>query len=186
MLTGGKILTVLRKQDFKASYKAYGRDLSAWPDCERQIALRFFLHLADIANPCKPKELSQEWSRRITEEFFLQVRPCCILRLAEGVPKAALVACGPGGTPWAVFPSQIKHMSSLAMVAVQLTAGLCITSLAVVQGDEERRRGLPVSPLGNREEVDMPKSQLVFLDLVVRLSLACLALAERCSCTAEG
>ena len=64
------------------------------------------------------------------------------------------------------------------MMAGQLTARLCSTSLVAVQGDEERKRGLPVSPLGNREEVDMPKSQLVFLDLVVRLSSTCVAPAE--------
>ena len=104
MLIVGKVLTVLTKQDFKASYKAYGRELSAWPDCERQVALRFFLHLADIANPCKPKELSQEWSRRITEEFFLQVGPCCSLRTVEGLAEAGL-GWGPGENSWA-FPQR--------------------------------------------------------------------------------
>ena len=63
----------------------YGRELKAWPESERQIALRFFLHLADIANPCKPKELSQEWSRRITEEFFLQVTWCS---MKQSQPKS--------------------------------------------------------------------------------------------------
>ena len=68
-------------QEFKVGCKAHGRELQAWPERERGTALRFFLHLADIANPCKPRELSQEWSRRITEEFFLQV---CV---------ASLLAC---------------------------------------------------------------------------------------------
>ncbi|KAK9908731.1 hypothetical protein WJX75_002027 [Coccomyxa subellipsoidea] len=36
------------------------------------------------------------------------------------------------------------------------------------QGDRERREGLPVSPLCDRERVDVPKSQLTFLEYVVR------------------
>ncbi|CAL8461903.1 g1434 [Coccomyxa elongata] len=36
------------------------------------------------------------------------------------------------------------------------------------QGDRERREALPVSPLCDRERVDVPKSQLTFLEYVVR------------------
>ncbi|KAK9820126.1 hypothetical protein WJX72_006367 [[Myrmecia] bisecta] len=38
------------------------------------------------------------------------------------------------------------------------------------QGDKERERGLPVSPLCDREKVQVPKSQMTFLDYVVKPS----------------
>lgn len=44
---------------------------------------------------------------------------------------------------------------------------------------------MPVSPLSNRQEVDMPKSQLVFLDLVVRPS-CCALLSHTLHITAAG
>jgi len=37
-----------------------------------------------------------------------------------------------------------------------------------MQGDRERRAQLPVSPLCDKERVDVPKSQLTFLEYVVR------------------
>ena len=43
-----------------------------------------------------------------------------------------------------------------------------------MQGDQERKRGLPVSPLCDRERVQIPKSQLTFLDYVVKPSFEAL------------
>ena len=37
-----------------------------------------------------------------------------------------------------------------------------------MQGDQERQRGLPVSPLCDRDRVEVPQSQLIFLERVVR------------------
>jgi hypothetical protein len=37
-----------------------------------------------------------------------------------------------------------------------------------MQGDREREEGLSVSPLCDRQKVDVPKSQLTFLEYVVR------------------
>lgn len=37
-----------------------------------------------------------------------------------------------------------------------------------VQGDSERKRGMPVSALCDREKVEVPKSQLAFLNYVVK------------------
>jgi hypothetical protein len=37
-----------------------------------------------------------------------------------------------------------------------------------MQGDKEREEGLSVSPLCDRQKVDVPKSQLTFLEYVVR------------------
>ncbi len=38
----------------------------------------------------------------------------------------------------------------------------------VLQGDRERAEGMPVSPLCDRHKVDVPKSQITFLEYVVR------------------
>lgn len=43
------------------------------------------------------------------------------------------------------------------------------------QGDNERLAGISVSPLCDRENVDIPKTQLTFLEYVVRPSYECLA-----------
>ena len=40
--------------------------------------------------------------------------------------------------------------------------------LLSAQGDRERSEGLAVSPLCDRHKVDVPKSQLTFLEYVVR------------------
>ena len=37
-----------------------------------------------------------------------------------------------------------------------------------MQGDAERKRGMPVSVLCDREKVEVPKSQLAFLTYVVK------------------
>lgn len=37
-----------------------------------------------------------------------------------------------------------------------------------VQGDAEKKRGIPVSPLCDRDKVEVPKSQLAFLTYVVK------------------
>ena len=42
------------------------------------------------------------------------------------------------------------------------------SSLSFMQGDRERAEGLTASPLCDRQRVDVPKSQLTFLDYVVR------------------
>ena len=43
-----------------------------------------------------------------------------------------------------------------------------LTHLAWLQGDREQVEGLAVSPLCDRHKVDVPKSQLTFLEYVVR------------------
>ncbi len=40
--------------------------------------------------------------------------------------------------------------------------------MGMMQGDRERAEGLAVSPLCDRQKVDVPKSQLTFLEYVVR------------------
>ena len=119
LLTGhsslaGRLSPAQRVQEFKGCCKAHGRELKAWPERERSTALRFFLHLADIANPCKPRQLSQEWSRRITEEFFRQVRaegsaglPCVLLLPAPGARRSCRLtgaACSCAATAGTMGP----------------------------------------------------------------------------------
>ena len=41
---------------------------------ERVTISKTLLHAADISNPCKPWKVSKEWSDRVIEEFFAQVR----------------------------------------------------------------------------------------------------------------
>ena len=41
---------------------------------EKSQALEFVLHVSDIANPAKDWELHRQWTSRIMEEFFCQVR----------------------------------------------------------------------------------------------------------------
>ena len=48
-----------------------GGDLTVG-DSDREIILKSLLHVADISNPCKPWELSKEWSDRVLVEFFHQ------------------------------------------------------------------------------------------------------------------
>lgn len=40
--------------------------------------------------------------------------------------------------------------------------------VAGMQGDAEKKRGMPVSPLCDRDKVEVPKSQLAFLTYVVK------------------
>lgn len=49
-------------------------NISQWPADAREHLLRFLVHTADITNPVRPNDLAQEWSRRIMQEFYAQVR----------------------------------------------------------------------------------------------------------------
>ena len=39
---------------------------------DREVLLKTLIHVADISNPCKPWDLSKEWSDRVIKEFFHQ------------------------------------------------------------------------------------------------------------------
>eukprot|EP00730_Choanoeca_flexa_P003762 TRINITY_DN11492_c6_g6_i4.p1 TRINITY_DN11492_c6_g6~~TRINITY_DN11492_c6_g6_i4.p1 ORF type:complete len:748 (+),score=176.75 TRINITY_DN11492_c6_g6_i4:75-2318(+) len=47
-------------------------DLSKMSVADRQLLLSTIVHLADLAGPTKPWEISKTWSERIVNEFFLQ------------------------------------------------------------------------------------------------------------------
>eukprot|EP00831_Metopus_contortus_P023883 TRINITY_DN20967_c0_g1_i1.p2 TRINITY_DN20967_c0_g1~~TRINITY_DN20967_c0_g1_i1.p2 ORF type:complete len:159 (+),score=35.78 TRINITY_DN20967_c0_g1_i1:42-518(+) len=38
----------------------------------KQRILTIIMHAADISNPCRPFEISQEWSKCVVNEFFIQ------------------------------------------------------------------------------------------------------------------
>lgn len=60
-------------QDFSASVKLLGTDLSAWSEEKRLTLLRFCVHCSDIGNPAKPLALSKQWTDRLMKEFAAQV-----------------------------------------------------------------------------------------------------------------
>lgn len=39
---------------------------------DKQLVLDTLLHLADVSNPCKPRPLALQWTRRLFEEFWAQ------------------------------------------------------------------------------------------------------------------
>lgn len=51
------------------------------------------LKCADICNPCRPWELSKQWSEKVTEEFFQQGLFLCfnIIRLINAATAATFV-----------------------------------------------------------------------------------------------
>jgi len=71
--------------------------------------LRMALHISDISNPTKAREISNAWTVRLMGEFF-------------------------------------------------------------AQGDRERAAGLPISPMCDREATSVPRSQVGFMDVIVRPS----------------
>lgn len=43
------------------------------------VVLKMALKCADICNPCRPWELSKQWSEKVTEEFFQQGFVCALI-----------------------------------------------------------------------------------------------------------
>ena len=95
-------------QELKTRVQECGTTVSQWQAEAREVLLRYLVHTADITNPIRPSYLSQEWSRRIMQEFYAQVpttppcvtrgrRRCCSLRHAgrAGQLPAAIAARQP-------------------------------------------------------------------------------------------
>ena len=38
----------------------------------QQCVLNIIIHASDISNPAKPDKISNEWTKRVYEEFFIQ------------------------------------------------------------------------------------------------------------------
>ncbi|KAJ8387659.1 hypothetical protein AAFF_G00152090 [Aldrovandia affinis] len=80
---------ISRQNDYLSRFRTHldKEDLSLGNASHRHFILQMALKCADICNPCRPWELSKQWSEKVTEEFFhqgdvekklkLEVSPLC-------------------------------------------------------------------------------------------------------------
>lgn len=87
------------------------------------------MHLADLGAPTKPWAISEKWSRRVMNEFFKQ------------------------GSNFIFVCDAMPCTSISGQTKPRLTAPLD------TQGDEEKKLGLPVGPLNDRDNVSISTSQ---------------------------
>merc|ERR1719203_812717 len=80
----------------------------------REVFLPFLLHLADISNPTRPKDVSVEWAEGAYNELFLQGDR----ELAEGLPVSPLCDRNTTSRP----ESQVRFMKSMIKPAFKLLA----------------------------------------------------------------
>jgi hypothetical protein len=99
------ILDVVKRGILKKFDPANKEDLSNY--------MKMVVKCADVGNPAKRLNISQQWSHRVQEEFFLQ-------------------------------------------------------------GDEEKRLGLPISPFMDRDKPNLSKSQIGFIDYIAKPLFECL------------
>ena len=100
------------------------------------LVLQLILHAADISNPAKEWNLYMNWTERVSEEFFAQVR---------GYPT---VLCGVALLMHVCFVDtlEISHWRT------------------VLQGDRERQEGLPVPKINDRRSpIPLPQMQAGFI-----------------------
>lgn len=87
--------------------------------------MQMALKCADICNPCRPWELSKQWSEKVTAEFFRQ------------------------GTP--SFSSIPALLILLSSTSSSITSYGLSRPLAHLSGDVEKKHKLEVSPLCDNE-----------------------------------
>ncbi|MFT7809201.1 high affinity cAMP-specific 3',5'-cyclic phosphodiesterase 7A-like isoform X2 [Arapaima gigas] len=80
---------ISRQNEYLSKFREHldNEDLCLTDAGHRHFALQMALKCADICNPCRPWELSKQWSEKVTEEFFhqgdiekkykLEVSPLC-------------------------------------------------------------------------------------------------------------
>ena len=68
--------------------RAFGDDLEAWPEEQRQRALQMIVHACDIGNPAKSLDSSLLWSERILAENFAQVKMLLLQRVKLSPPAS--------------------------------------------------------------------------------------------------
>ena len=70
----GRYMEKLKRLNKEFNSLETDQDRNAFFACEetRRFYLQISLKCADICNTCRPWEVSQKWSRRVTEEFFSQ------------------------------------------------------------------------------------------------------------------
>lgn len=81
------------------------------------------LKCADICNPCRPWELSKQWSEKVTEEFFHQ------------------------GTQVLMM----TKLFAFATSSLRSKVNLCALTLSSYLGDIEKKHKLEISPLCDSE-----------------------------------
>lgn len=59
-------------KEFTTVLKSNGGELNFNELEHRRLIMRIMLHSADISNPAKPASISQDWTRRVMEEFYSQ------------------------------------------------------------------------------------------------------------------
>lgn len=65
-------------------------------------------------------------------------------------------------------------MTSSSLCATCLSTRACCCG-CVVQGDKEAKAGLPVSPMCNRTNMCMPKAQIGFINIFLKVGCATIA-----------
>lgn len=65
---------ISRQNEYLAKFRSHldHNDLSLGHAPHRHFILQMALKCADICNPCRPWELSKQWSEKVTQEFFQQ------------------------------------------------------------------------------------------------------------------
>ncbi|KAI1902307.1 hypothetical protein AGOR_G00043420 [Albula goreensis] len=65
---------ISRQNDYLSRFRTHldKKDLNLGNASHRHFILQMALKCADICNPCRPWELSKQWSEKVTEEFFHQ------------------------------------------------------------------------------------------------------------------
>ncbi|KAG9334721.1 hypothetical protein JZ751_007256 [Albula glossodonta] len=65
---------ISRQNDYLSRFRTHldKQDLNLGNASHRHFILQMALKCADICNPCRPWELSKQWSEKVTEEFFHQ------------------------------------------------------------------------------------------------------------------
>ncbi|KAM6978114.1 high affinity 3',5'-cyclic-AMP phosphodiesterase 7A isoform 1-T1 [Aplochiton taeniatus] len=65
---------ISRQNDYLSQFRRHldQEDLCLSNASHRHFLLQMALKCADICNPCRPWELSKQWSQKVTEEFFVQ------------------------------------------------------------------------------------------------------------------
>ncbi|XP_018613362.1 high affinity cAMP-specific 3',5'-cyclic phosphodiesterase 7A-like isoform X2 [Scleropages formosus] len=100
MRLGSLILAtdISRQNEYLSQFRSHldQDDLNLQNSAHRHLVLQMALKCADICNPCRPWELSKQWSGKVTEEFFnqgdiekkhgLEVSPLCDRQL-DTVPN---------------------------------------------------------------------------------------------------
>lgn len=172
-------------------------NLNDWQE-QRNLLFQMVVHLADIANPSRPFPLARAWAERVVQEFCDQVRMEGREMQRWPADTAAAAISGWAQTP-SVHGILRQDLSGAHGYGWQhQDKGLCLRLIRVAradctplvepthgprcwlkltrcyshllqQGDQEKAKGLPISPFCVRETMNMPKAQLNFIDVFVKV-----------------